>query len=380
MLTLYIFFALLYGGLLFYLRQIWWHKIPEVDLESPSIPVTLILPIRNEAHHLPLLFQEIESLVYPDLEVILVDDHSEDGGAALIQSRENEALKVPIQYLLNEGTGKKQALETGIFKAKGEVIVQSDADCRWPDHWISGLLAGFGECKTMMVAGPVMSLPKPGFFATFQQIEWGSILLLSHFFFYKKSPLMCSGANLAYRKAAFLKVGGFEGNREWLSGDDAFLLTKIAATFGPESIIYQTSKSQLVHTEPSPDWGAYLSQRIRWAGKWRHPENKSKAWAAMGTFGIQIVFLSSFALPFFGKAAAMVFIFLWGIKCLAEKQVLGLVLEDMGFKFKLLDYLKASFLHPIYAIRVGLSTLGKEVEWKGRKGHTTNIKYPKENV
>jgi len=60
---------------------------------------------------------------------------------------------------------------------------------------------------------------------------------------------MSSAANLAYRKAAFLTVKGYQGNFEYSSGDGDFLLKKIVNEFGAESCRYMHHHTALVYTK-----------------------------------------------------------------------------------------------------------------------------------
>ena len=149
--------------------------------------------------------------------------------ARMIPSKKLQELiakRKPFKLIRSAGSGKKAALQSGVHAAKTDLILTSDADCRWKSSWPQQMKAPFSNSSVQLVAGPVLTEKSDGFLAGFQLLDWASILLLTGFSFAQKKPLMCSGANLAFRKSAFLRVFGYAGNEHWLSGDDEFLLKK----------------------------------------------------------------------------------------------------------------------------------------------------------
>src|SRR5687768_14936875 len=79
-------FLLLYAALIFF-YYVQWNKLvdyqPKVD--SPSVFISVIVAARNEEHTLPHLLEDLQRQTYPEdlFEVIIVNDHSTDGTAAL---------------------------------------------------------------------------------------------------------------------------------------------------------------------------------------------------------------------------------------------------------------------------------------------------------
>src|SRR5690606_24593279 len=186
-----------------------------------------------------------------------INDESEDDSRALIMAFLQEKNLPNWKLLENSGIGKKAALTTGVFSTEADIILTTDADCVLPDHWPQLISKAFHHDHVQMVAGPVMTESGSGFFAQFQQIEWASILLMTQYLFAVGSPLMCSGANMAYRRSAFISVGGYEGNINHLSGDDVFLLMKITRMFGPASFQFTSRKDTLVKTKPLFDISSF---------------------------------------------------------------------------------------------------------------------------
>jgi biofilm PGA synthesis N-glycosyltransferase PgaC len=92
--------------------------------------LTIIVPTRNAAGTLIPLLQDLHAQDLPKerVEVLVVDDHSEDDTAAVVHSM---GLKWPeLRCISNDGVGKKAAITTGVTHASGEVILLTDADAR----------------------------------------------------------------------------------------------------------------------------------------------------------------------------------------------------------------------------------------------------------
>jgi poly-beta-1,6-N-acetyl-D-glucosamine synthase len=364
MISFYLLWTGCYFVLLFWLKKKW----PKTNLKAKStdhLPsVSVLIPFRNEMENLETLSKELLEIDYPRLEIILIDDHSEDGSLAFLESYFKSTSQIKI--LQSPGIGKKKAIEFGVGLSQGNLILCSDADCKFPDNWVRNMVAPFKDSQIQLVAGPVINSRKDNFFQRFQQIEWSSILLLTQFSFGQKRPLMCSGANLAYRKSAFLSVNGYDQNSQHLSGDDEFLLKKICGHFGAESSVYLPFVENLVQTNPLKNVSELLNQRIRWAGKWKIHRDFWHALAAVVSFLIQLIWIGSFTLLGNDVWGVFTFIVVVNGKVISEKLALGMVLEKMKMHHSYVDFLKTGIIHPIYVISVAIGAIRGKFTWKGR--------------
>ncbi len=323
-----------------------------------------MVPFRNEAKNIPSLGLNLKKLKYPNLEILLLDDHSEDGSFQLLQKCFED--KKNVQVLRSREKGKKSALEHGVALASGEIILCSDADCEFQELWVEKMVLPFHNPEVQLVAGAVLVEGKGEFLEIFQALDWASILLMTKYSFAQKNLLMCSGANLAYRKEAFEKVNGYEGNREFASGDDEFLLKKIHKLYGAEACCYLASLETLVKTKPEPTWQALINQRVRWASKWRAHSSISHALSAAVAFLVQLVWIGSFYLVSLGGKGVLAFGLVWIVKVTSEKMSLGKVLNSLGSQPGNLSIIQTSFVHPFYVLKVGAGALRGKFTWKGR--------------
>lgn len=98
-------------------------------LAKPMPLVSVIVPVRNGVKFLADAIETIRSQAYKPLEIIVIDDGSTDGSAALAQS-----LGTDIRIFEQRQRGPAAARNTGIRAANGEILAFLDADDLWtPD-------------------------------------------------------------------------------------------------------------------------------------------------------------------------------------------------------------------------------------------------------
>lgn len=364
MLSFYLIWSACYFILLWFLSSTWRADDDYALSAKKEFKISLLIPFRNEIRNLPILISELDKLLPALHEVILVDDHSEDGSGKFLENSALDSAKIRI--LKNTGVGKKEAMSLGVSFASGEIICCSDADCSFNANWIESITGPFQSETVQLVAGPVISARADSFFFSFQQIEWGSILLVTNYFFSRFKPLMCSAANMAYRKSAFQAVNGYEGNLDQPSGDDEFLLKKVVSEFSEGSCVYVKKEAALVYTASQKNWATFVQQRIRWASKWRAHHSFTHSFSAILSFLVQLVWLGSFLLFFQGVIGLIGFVIVWTLKILIEYNALDLALKTYFIRQKLHNFIGTSFLYPLFVIIVGFAALRGKFSWKGR--------------
>lgn len=103
-----------------------------------NIKISIIIPAHNEAHTIGDLVSKIKSL-YPDFEIIVVNDGSTDDTAVIAR----EAGAKVHNHPYNIGNGA--AVKSGIRHASGDVLVFMDADFQHDPEDIGKMLEYFPE-------------------------------------------------------------------------------------------------------------------------------------------------------------------------------------------------------------------------------------------
>ncbi len=254
-----------YSGLLLYYSHAWRKLTPGPGAATPH--VTVLIPARNEADHLPDLLHDLFHQSYPGhVDIIVLDDHSTDNTPALAVEQGVQVIRLADHPAPRHTAFKKHALTLGVRASTAPWVVAVDADSRLGPEWLTALMQQVAR-GVHLIAGPVVMEPGKGLLRAFQQWDMLGMQLFTGGGIASRHPMLVNGANLAFTREAFEKVDGFAGTTDKASGDDIFLLHKIKAHFGATAIRYAAEKEAIVTTRPVQTWHALWHQRIRWASK-----------------------------------------------------------------------------------------------------------------
>jgi chlorobactene glucosyltransferase len=120
--------------------------------------VSVILPARNEAVHIVECLRSLRASTWPNLEVIIVDDHSTDGTGELARREadgDERVHVIPAPTLPAGWFGKQWACQVGAAQSTGSLLLFTDADTRHAPDLISRLVAARSArgAELMSVAG-----------------------------------------------------------------------------------------------------------------------------------------------------------------------------------------------------------------------------------
>ncbi|MEP6712734.1 MAG: glycosyltransferase [Ferruginibacter sp.] len=378
-------FFIVYATLIFYYFM-GWVSIPSFKsaqgVEPLSTVISVIIPARNEALNLPVLLQSILAQSYPAhlFEVIVIDDFSTDRTAEIISAYSNTNIKLlslkdyePDDKL---NSYKKRAIETGINKSQGSLIVTTDADCYLPQNWLTTIAAFYEKNNPVFIAAPVAINNSISFIEIFQALDFMTLQGITGASVYKKFHSMCNGANMAYEKKVFYEVDGFKGIDAIASGDDMLLVHKIFKCY-PQKVLFLKSPDAIAETQPVKTIGGFFNQRIRWASKADKYEDKRllPVLAVVYFFNVGMFILPMISI-FYNPVLSIIHyplsIFSFWLWLLIFKIIVELVFLFPVAKF--FNKISLLFLFPfmqpfhiIYTIIAGWLGRFGSYKWKGRK-------------
>jgi glycosyltransferase involved in cell wall biosynthesis len=336
---------------------------------SPKTKFTVVIPFRNEARNLPALLQSIKSLQYPEnlFEVILINDDSVDNSAEIIKSfigHTNQSVKI-ISNERQTASPKKDAIALAIRHAKNDWIITTDADCILPEYWLNSYETHIQNSKAYCIAAPVTYNIENTFLNNFQILDLLSLQGATIGGFGIRKPFLCNGANFAYKKNLFNELNGFSGNTQIASGDDIFLLEKIAHAY-PKKLFYLKDKNAIVKTASQVSWHKLVSQRIRWASKTSAYHN----WFGKITGGIVFLMNSLLVLvvPLFllGYFNPKAFLSLLIIKFSLDLLLIYKSAQFFEQQSIIKTYPLGFIIYPIFSVYIALKSLCSDYKWKDR--------------
>jgi glycosyltransferase involved in cell wall biosynthesis len=212
--------------------------------------ISAIVPLYNGA---PFIEQALHSMLAqtrPPDEIIVVDDGSTDGGAAIVGRL---AESFPIRLIRQRNAGQSAARNAGVRHAHGDLIAFLDQDDVWyPDH-LADLVKPFLEKRSLELGWTYSNLDEisqdgsivcRSFLATMrtQHPKRDVYACLAHDMYVLPSACMVS-------RKAFLAVGGFDERLSGYEDDDLFL--RLFLTGYDNVYLTQPLSSWRIHTGSS---------------------------------------------------------------------------------------------------------------------------------
>ena len=310
-----------------------------------SIPptITVLVACRNEAKNLPLL---LESFILQELqanEFIFIDDHSTDGTLEIL--RNFAAKQSNVSVLKSEGEGKKQALRQAILAAKSEVILCTDADCAVPRMWVQKVLAEWLRTPFDLLILPVEIVGDNCLFARLQHMEFATLVASGGSAANLGHAIMCNGANLAFRKSAWLECS-HELHDELHTGDDVFLLHALKRRSA--AIRFLSEKEVCVQTQACATLTEFFAQRARWASKASAYTDMDTIAVACVVFGVNVWLLVLLFGMFFSRMLLPLLLVLFVAKWIADVIFLMHMRTLFVIKNLLLNSFLLSLIYPFY--------------------------------
>lgn len=115
--------------------------------------VSIIVPARDEERSIARAVRGFLAQTYPNLEVVVVNDRSVDGTAAILASIDDPRLIVVTGEEPRDGwLGKPWALHQGSLRAKGELLLFVDADVIYQPDAIAAAVARFEDRDIALLA------------------------------------------------------------------------------------------------------------------------------------------------------------------------------------------------------------------------------------
>jgi poly-beta-1,6-N-acetyl-D-glucosamine synthase len=340
--------------------------------QSPTgnrLSVSIVVSARDEERLIEGCVRSLVAQDYPEelLEIIIVDDCSTDSTREALKRLNAEIPRITILSMAERSDAndsrKTVALEYGISQAHGEIILTTDADCIAPPRWAQ-TMAGAFEADTAMVVGPVIEESGPTLLSKISQVEFLGIVTMAGGLIGNNEPIICNGANLAFRKLSFRQAGGYGHKNNFV--DDEVLMQRIAyRKIG--RVRFCPSRDAVVVTKPVQTTEAFWHQRIRWAAKRGTYESKRVLTTLLLIYVAFLALFASLILMLTVPAFALFGALLLSAKVLAEYQVLFTGATLFGQQFSFPYFLVAEVFHIPYVVLAGAAGQFLPKRWKGRK-------------
>jgi len=217
--------------------------------------VSIVIPAFNAERTLGRTLASIRDQPDPEIrEVIVVDDGSTDGTAAIAESFDG------VRVIRQANAGPAVARNRGAEAALGRFLVFIDADCEAEPGWLTHMLARFADPEVIAVKGAYRT-KQHELVARFAQIEYEDKYdRLAR----SRSIDFIDTYSAAFRRQVFLGHGGFSAEFPIACAEDVDLSFRMSRAggrmvFEPQAIVYHLHPNRLI---------AYVRKKFKFA-YWR---------------------------------------------------------------------------------------------------------------
>ena len=271
--------------------------------------VSVIVPAYNEER---VVVNTIESLLKQDwtgLEIVVVDDGSRDRTFEVAQEafQANPAVRI----FRKPNGGKASALNYGLGRATGEIVVALDADTIFEPDTVTNLLAPLADPDVAAVAGNAKVGNRINLVTRWQAIEYITSQNIDRRAFSLINGItVVPGAVGAWRRAQVLDAGGFSDAT--LAEDQDLTMTLLKRGW---RVAY--ADHAIAWTEAPDTLRTLARQRFRWSFgtlqcAWKHREVLLRPrYGAFGMVAMPNIWIFQLLFPFISPVADL--LFLWSL-------------------------------------------------------------------
>ena len=234
------------------LKQISDFALPqEPNSENADVKVSVIIPAKDEAINILEAAESILASNYRNLELILVDDRSQDGTWELMKRLsdvDSRVKTIRLESLPEDWTGKTHAMFAGAEMASGNILLFTDADASFSKDLIGRSLEYFLTNKLDML-GLIPGFKKWGFLE--RTVYPHMALGISYFFPMNaindphSNAAVASGCFIMITTGAYQRVGTWRNLRNQITEDIA-----MARAVKSSGMRLSVSGSDLIKTKP----------------------------------------------------------------------------------------------------------------------------------
>ncbi|ARS34067.1 hypothetical protein CA264_00660 [Pontibacter actiniarum] len=250
------------------------HTDPE---PAAQLPVSVIVAAHDELDNLMELLPALLDQEYPEFEVLLVNDRSEDDTEFYTYELERQypnfrvvTVKKTPEYL----NPKKYALALGIRAAKYEHLLFTDADCRpCSPTWVARMQAGYARgAEVVLGYSPYAHLK--GFLN--HLIRYETFLTGIQYLSQANAgnAYMGVGRNLSYTKGCFFKNKGFASHIKLMGGDDDLFVRDAANNSKVSIVIDKEAQTISIPKRTFREWIVQKRRHLSVGGRYRAADKR----------------------------------------------------------------------------------------------------------
>ncbi|MGI0071755.1 MAG: glycosyltransferase [Thermoplasmata archaeon] len=216
---------------------------------SPRALISVVVTVRNEERGVAPLLDSLAGQESP-VEIVLVDSESRDRTVEIAEgyARRHPGVVRVVAQPGSRGMGRNR----GVREARGELVAFTDGDCIADSGWLRALRRGLAEAP--VAAGRTVAVGKPAY-GHLERVE----------LFQSGYDVTYPSCNLAYRRALFEQLGGFDPR--FITAEDIDLNLRAVRAgasirYLPDAVIYHRMRATLLRFLYQAYWNGYGRKQL----------------------------------------------------------------------------------------------------------------------
>ena len=225
------------------------------NFTEASLPVTIIVSLRNEEERIHELIERLTSQAYENYQVIVINEFSEDNTLEILNVLAETNPRLKITSLSQETRFlEKQAINLGMKAANASWVIQLTPDTHFlPDEWLTKL-TGLVDKKTDAVIAYTNVERTKGFRNLIIRLERFNQFMVSGSWILQGLPFVFSENNILFKKTLYFGTQGF---RMKLNRNFANLELIFNENFTRDNVRITTNADLSVHEKMEDDRGEH---------------------------------------------------------------------------------------------------------------------------
>ncbi len=207
--------------------------------------ISVIVPAYNVEKSLSILLDSLSNQSCRDFEMVVVDDCSQDNTCRVAESYNCTLVRTP------RNRGPATCRNIGAKKARGDILVFTDSDCKVEWNWIERIEKCFLQNDMDAVMGKVVLMPSTLLGDSISALGFPAGGAIGFDKIWKVDSKgftnSLSTCNCAITRSAFERIGGFDESFPFPGGEDTLLAYNLSKSnyrikYCPDMVVYHAAR------------------------------------------------------------------------------------------------------------------------------------------
>lgn len=237
------------------------HRAARISPKHRKLPtITVVVPAHNEEQVILRCLDSIYANKYRSKEVIVVDDGSSDATYRLVRAYRRRYGYNNLRLLHQANQGKAAAINNGIKRAKGELVMVLDADSYLDKVALRQVVNYFADPAIVMTAANIKIIDDGSLLGLVQKFEYLIAYRMKRAQSAFNIEYIIGGIGSTFRRQIAAEVGYYD--TDTVTEDIDFTMKILARGNIEQRVAY--AATVIAHTESVLTFAQLIRQRFRW--------------------------------------------------------------------------------------------------------------------